>query len=413
MKKTLFALACAALTFSATAQVQVVKEAEKAMKSGKDYTVVYNMILPAMSNPETAKDAATYYIPGKAGFNQYDNLLGKRQLNMLPEGQEVVMANALIGGFDNFVKALPLDTVIDAKGKVKTKYSKDIINVITGHYNDFAAAGGDLYNAKDYDGAFRAWEIFVDLSQNPEPYGLKADKVQPDSIVNNFIMNAGVVASIAGKDKLAAETFKKGTIAEPENRTFWDYGLSEAIKISDPDLIYYFAAGGNKLFGKETTDFINNLINYYLQNEKYEDAIKYLDEAIAVQPEDAQYYALEGLIYDNKGDADRAAELYKKAVEIDPENGLANYNYGRSLAIQASKMDDDFTGTNAQYEKFKKDKLFPMFSESVKYLEKSYLTDKGDRENALQLLNRIYYLLEDEAGMKSVETRQAQLRDED
>ena len=39
MKKSMLFLACAAAAMSMSAQQQVVKDAEKAMKSGKDYTV--------------------------------------------------------------------------------------------------------------------------------------------------------------------------------------------------------------------------------------------------------------------------------------------------------------------------------------------------------------------------------------
>lgn len=107
MKKILFLMACASVGFSLSAQEAVVKEAEKAMKSGKPYTEVMTIIAPAQTNPETQNNVRVYYIPGKAGFKQYDELLGRNQLGMLKEGEDVIMATALLGGYDNFIKALP------------------------------------------------------------------------------------------------------------------------------------------------------------------------------------------------------------------------------------------------------------------------------------------------------------------
>ena len=79
MKKfSLLALAIAT-AFCASAQANILKEAERAMKDGKDAKDVVNVITPALTNPETARLAKTWYIPGKASFNQYDKMLGQRQ----------------------------------------------------------------------------------------------------------------------------------------------------------------------------------------------------------------------------------------------------------------------------------------------------------------------------------------------
>ena len=410
MKKTLFIVACTLASFTMGAQQQVVKDAEKAMKGGKPYTVVFEMIQPAMSDNTTAQEAITYYIPGKAGFNEYDNLLGKRQLGMgFKEGQdEVIMANALIGGYENYVKALPLDEVKDAKGKVKTKYTKEILGTIAGHYNDFASAGVDFYNAKDYENALKAWDIFVNLSENPENFGIKPDKVQPDTIVAGILFNSGIVASVNGDNKLAAEKFKSAVEKQGyENETAWEYGLSTAVQSSDADMIYFFATEGNKRYGKTNPTYINNLINYYVLNDKADEGIKFIEQAIAQQPDVAQYYALEGYLYGNKNDLEKSKELYYKALEIDPQNGLANYNLGRAIVIEASQMDDAYDGPN--YSQFKTTKLFPQLKEGAKYLEAAFEYDEPDREEILKILDNIYYLLEDEAGLNSVKQRQLDL----
>lgn len=405
MKKTLTILACAAAVMSMGAQQQVVKDAEKAMKSGKDFTVVAEMIAPAQSNPETAKDAAVYYIPGKAGFNQYDNMLGKRQLGMLKEGEEAVMAAALMAGYNNFVKALPLDTVVDAKGKVKTKYSKDIHNVISGHYNDFTQAGIDFYNNKDFKNAYDAWETFTYISENPAKFGMKPESVQPDSVVANFVMNAGLAAWQDGDNAKAARTFEKAAKKGYDKENVWQYGLATAIQSDQPEILYYFATEGNERFGDKDSQYINSLINFYLKAERYDEAIKYLENAIAQRPNASQYYALEGIIYESKENEEKAMELYKKAVTLDPNNGLANYYYGRGLSLEAGRLADAFEGTEAQFQKYYKTELLPRYEEAIKILEAAYDQDESNRSNTLNLLEQLYYVTNNEAGMDSVKER--------
>ncbi len=400
MKKSLLILAGAMAALSMSAQQTVVKDAEKAMKAKKPYTEVYQMILPAMSNPETEKDAAVYYIPGKAGFNQYDDLIVPQQLGRLKEGEDLIMATALMGGYDNFMKALPLDTVTDAKGKVKTKYSKDILNQVAGHYNDFTSAGVTFYNAKDYKNAYRAWNTFVDLSEDAARFGIKA---AADSVVANFLLNSGLAAWQDGDNALAARSFMKATQKGYDKETAWQYGLATAIQANDDEALQYFATTGNERYGAEDTQYINSLINYYLKAEKYDDAIRYLDAAIAQSPNNGQYYALEGIIYESKGDEPKAMELYKKAVELDPKNGLANYYYGRALSIEAGKLAD--ATSEADFQKVYRDELKPRYENAIKVLEIAYENDKNNRNNTLNLLEQLYYVTNDQAGMDSVKQR--------
>lgn len=393
-------MACAATALSMSAQQSVVKDAEKAMKSGKPYTEVYQMILPAMSNPETEKEAATYYIPGKAGFTQYDNLIAPQQFGRLKEGEDMVMAVALLGGYDNFVKALPLDSVTDAKGKVKTKYSKDIVNQIAGHYNDFTAIGVTFYNAKDYKNAYRAWNTFVELSENADRFGIKAAN---DSTVANFLLNSGLAAWQDGDNALATRSFMKAAKKGYDKETAWQYGLATAIQANDEEALQYFATTGNERYGAEDTQYINSLINYYLKSEKYDDAIRYLDAAIAQNPSNGQYYALEGIIYESKNDDAKAMDLYKKAVELDPTNGLANYYYGRALSIEAGKMAD--AAPEAEINQIYREQLKPRYDEAIKVLEIAYENDKNNRSNTLNLLEQLYYVTNNEEGMESVKQR--------
>lgn len=402
MKKALIILATGLIGFSASAQVDVLKEAERAMKGGKPYTEVLTIVTPAFTNAETKDQAQTYFIPGKAGFNQYDQLFGKRQLNMLPEGDEIVMATALLGGYDNYIKALPLDTVVDAKGKVKTKYSKDILKAIGGHYNDFSTAGIDFFNAKDFQNAYKSWDIFCKLTENADFYGIKPES---DEIVSNMMFNRALAAWQAENYPAAVNSFRDAIKHGYDKSEAYKYGMSVATLAEDNDALIEFATLGNKLFGSEDPEYINNIINYYLKTEKYDEAIKYLEDAIAEKPDYAQYYALEGIIYDNKEDLDKAAELYKKAISLDSENALGNFYLGRAIALKASKLEDAYNGDQMKYVEYKDKNISPLYKDAVSYLEKAYTLDKGNRDEILRLLDLIYYQLDDAAGQESVKNR--------
>lgn len=406
MKKSLFILACTVATFSMSAQLSVVKEAEKAMKGGKTYTEVNKIILPAQTNAETAEDAAVFYIPGKAAFNQYDKMLGLRQLHQLKNANDTItMGLLLLDGFENFKKALPLDSKPDAKGKIKPKYTKDMQNVLVGHLNDLTSEGANLYNHGKYKDAYKSWMTFIDVEENPDAYGVKHETVYPDSVVANFIMNAGLAAYQDGDLELAAKTFKRAAEKGYDKESFFKNGLSIAIQAKDPEIIYYFASKGNEKYGKTDPFYINNLINYFLENQKYDEALQYLENAAAENPDNAQYYVLEGMILDEKGDVEKAAEFYKKALSIEPTNGLANFQYGRSIYMLADKKDNDYSGSPAQYQAFKDSEIVPLYLDAIKYMEEAYKYDEFNRSKALTILEFLYYNTNNEEGMESVKQR--------
>lgn len=402
MKKILLLTACAAVGMSLSAQQAVVKEAEKAMKSGKPYTEVLTIITPAMTNPETRNFVDVYYIPGKAGFKQYDELLGRRQLGMLKDGEEETMSVALIGGYENFIKALPLDSLPDEKGKIKPKRSKDIKSTIAGHYNDFAQTGAAFWNNKQYNDAYKAWDIFIDLSLNPERFNVKA---YPDSIVADYMFNRGLAAWQAENLEAATRSFRQAVDKGYDKAEVFQYGIATAQGAKLYDDLMFFATEGNNRYGDQDSQYINQIINYYLQSEKYDEAIQYLDKAIAENPNNGQYYALEGIIFDNQGQLDKAIETYRKGINLDPTNGLANYYLGRALLLRAGNMSDNYSGDALKFDEYKTAELDPIFTEAVGYLETAYKSDANNRGEILKALEVGYYNLNDEAGMESVKQR--------
>ena len=348
-------------------------------------------------------EAKAYYNTGKTAIKKYDDLLGKMKLGMLKDGENLQMAQSLMEAYDNFMLVLPLDSMPDAKGKVKPKYSKDIKNQIAGHYTDFTDAGVFFYNAKDYKNAIRTWDTFVELSENPGRFDIQA---MPDSTVAMYIWNSGLAAYEDQNNALAAKKLVQAAKKGYNKETLYQYGLQFAQMAQDDDALVFFATEGDKLYGKKDPRYINNMINYFLKNEKYDDALSYLQQAIDIDPNNAQYYALQGIIYESKKDFPKAMELYKKANEMDPENSLASLYYGLGLVNEANQLGDAFNGSQAQYDAYNRNELMPRYRQAVDILEKAYLIpENGNRGLILNNLEQIYYLLNDQAGMESVKER--------
>ncbi|MDE5650805.1 MAG: tetratricopeptide repeat protein [Duncaniella sp.] len=403
MKKTCVLTLGLFAALSMSAQLNVVKDAEKAFKGADNYAAyqkAIEAITPAFSNPETDKQAQTYWIPGKAGFKVYDDMYAKKAI-----GQDVNlvdMGSALLDGYEYGMKALDVDSVADAKGKIKTKFSKDIVSQIVGHFQDFMTSGSSFWDSHDYAKAYKAWTIYLSIPQNPR-FGKSAPDALPDSTVAQFDYYRALSAWQAEMLPEAASAFDQLVKIGYNDPQAYDYAYSVAYQLKDEDRKLAYSQAGLDKFGTSNPVFLQRIVNSYIDAKNYAPAQKMLEEAIAADPNNGAYYLSLGVLYENQGDNEKAAEAYKKAVELDPNNSFANYYYGRMLVMQYDKLDQE-TGNMSQseYNKYNYENMRPLLLESIKYFEKAYELD-NENTDPLRYLKNIYYNLNDGENLKRVE----------
>lgn len=404
MKKHLV-LAAAALfagSMAVSAQMQVVKDAERAQKGGEAPAKVVEIITPAFTNPETAKLAQTYYIPGKAMFDEFDKLFGLKSLGRLGDGDGKKMADDLVQGYGYFIQALPLDSVANEKGKVKTKYSKDIVNTITGHVSDYNDAAITYWDLKNYKGAYDAWDIFLNLYET-EPF--KAKLTAPaDTVIAEVYFNQALAAWQADSLQNALNSFEKAREKGYSKKQLYDYALGVATGLKDNEATFKWAQLGNELYGKEDPNYLGYMINSYLQNKEFDKAFTTIDAAIASDPNNSQYYFVKGVLYDNMDKKADAKAMFAKAVELNGENVQALTQYGAALCQEAYALSDQAPTSVAESQAYFDQKIKPLFEEAAIYLEKAWQLD-NDNNDALRYLDNIYYNLRDEKKQAEIKQR--------
>ncbi len=388
---------------SMSAQLSVVKEAEKAFKGADTYAAyqkALQTITPAFTNPETDKMAQTYWIPGKAGFKLYDDMYLQKTI-----GKDVNlsdMGNALLDGYEYGMKALDLDSVADAKGKIKTKFSNEIVKQIVSNQNSFMTVGSAFWDAQDYAKAYKAWTIYLSLPENPR-FGKQAPKALPDSTVAQFDYYRALSAWQAKMLPEAAGAFDELVSLGYNDPQAYDYAYSVAYEMQDePRKLAYSKAGFEK-YGSQNPVFLQRVVNSYIDTKQYDTAMNMLKDAIASDPSNGAYYLSLGVLYENQ-DNPEALETYKKAVELDPNNAFANYYYGRSLLQKYDKL-DQATGemSQAEYNKYNAETMRPLLNEAIPYLEKAYELD-NDMTDPLRYLKNVYYITNDGDNLKRVES---------
>lgn len=405
MKKSIILCAVSLLGLSASAQLQVLKDAERSMKDKASMAKVIEVVTPAFTNPETKDMAQTYYIPGKAAFNEYDNLFSLKAFNRLPAGGQSTMGQNLVEGYEFFTKALSLDSVPDAKGKIKTKYSKDILSTLAGHYNDFNNNAIELYNSQEYPAAYKAWTIYLDMSYNPERY--KGINVPNDTLLSEITYNQGLAAYQAKDLKGSLEAFIKAKDRGYDKQQIYDFAISVAAELGDSATILALANEALPKYGKENPYYIQVIINDLLTKKDFVSARNAINDAIASDPNNAEYYVVLGVIYENEGNRKEAQGAYKKALELNGESEFANYYYGKSLCEDAYAASDKSPSDQNQIEEYFNTNIKPLFQEAAIYLEKANQINP-DNLDVLKYLENVYYNLKDEKMLEDVQNRRLQ-----
>lgn len=399
MKKTsLIALTlCAGM--AASAQTSLVKDAQKSFKPGKiTYEKWLETVKPAFTNPESQNDVLTYVVPAQKGYENFDYLF-----TLLRAGQKVDVAdmgNSIIQGYEFAVKALPLDSVPDAKGKVKTKHSKDLVKMVSGHYADYDNAARFLYNEKNWPAAYQAWDIYFAVPQNP--VFAKDVKVAPDSILAENAYLQGYVASQMQRNDDALRLFDKAISLGSKDKNLFNQAMYVAKVANQPEMMYAFAEKGYQALGTSDPIFFRLTIEGKLQAKKFDEAKALLDKGLAQDPKNPVYNIALGALYENQGDKKKALEYYRQAAAFDPTNGDAYYNIGRMLAEQSDAIAEN-TGANiseAKFRQLEQEQINPLRREAAQAFEKSY--ELSENSSALQYLKNIYYVLKDNANYMRV-----------
>ncbi len=405
MKKLGILGVCACIGLGAMAQEAVLKEAERTMKKGADYTEVVKAVTPAMSDPSTKDNAMTYYLPGKAAFNQFDQLLTKEALGQLDDAGKKTKADALLAGYEYMMKALPLDSVVDAKGKVKTKYSKDILNSIGGHYSDFYGAGIDLWGAQDYKKAYEAWNIYTSLPENPTFIAAKAIPQLPnDTVIAEVMYNQALAAWQFNDMPLSLKSFMNAKNHGYQKKQLYDYAIAVAAQDHNDDAIVELAQEAQTLYGDEDPNYMGYIINNYINKQQYKEAINMIDQAIANDPSNAQYHVIKGILLETEEIQGDPKPEYEKAVELDDHNAQALYNLGRVIYNEALNIYDAAPNDNEGFNKVFNNDFKPKMTQAIDLLERAYSANE-DQTDPLRLLENAYYMMNDDANMKATQAR--------
>ncbi len=413
MKKiAIILITVVAVAFHVTAQHQLLAQAKKDI-SGLTMTVdsynkAFNKFKPALTNDETRNRAETWALANRIKIELYDKYMDNRRVGKNIDVK--AMGHLLIDAYDYSINALHLDTihVLDKKGqpvidkktkrpKVRTKYSKDVVNRLVEHHNNYRIAGSELYNVKDWDGAYKAWDYYCQMAaRTDDPRWAKAD-----TVVAEVRYYQGIAAWQMTDTIDAVRLFSIARHSGYNHKEVYDYALVCLSDLGNEEEVVKLAWEAFLKFGTSDPQYIRILINSYLSREDFSGANDLLDDALEANPNDDELLNLKGLVIESKESIYEAFPYYQRCIELNDSNASGLFNVGRYFYNKAME-----TRQNSRlYGKKLADLVNPIYREALPYLEKSYAINPNNPE-LVNALRDIYYKLGEADKLQSIESAQ-------
>ena len=412
MKKVLFV---AALLIGATsmsfAQEKTVKEAKKiANGTNPDFAKAEELINQALVNPETKDLAETWDVAGFIQRRRSEEEMKNAYLRKPYDTLQVY--NSALNMCRYYFKCDELAQIPNEKGKIKNKYRKSNSATMLNERGNLINGGIQYYNTylgsqskEDGQKALDFFGTYVDFANHP--MFEKENLLQTDTILPTIAYYASMVATRLedypsvlkyapyAKDdkevgKFAMELESTALKAEGDTAK-WIASLQEGIQ-KYPDHQFFFG----------------NLIDYYSNSNKYDEALKFADNMLAKDPNNTFYLYVKGYLYHNmytvlrEKDAAQAAEalnkaieFYQKTTEIDPNYAEAYSNLGLVYCLQAQDFSEKAT-TDVNDPKYQQDQaaLKVFYEKARPCYEKARQLQPEKKELWLNGLYRVYYNLQ-------------------
>lgn len=277
-----------------------------------------------------------------------------------------------------FSKSLELDK--------KNRYRDDNIQNLRVLTTILGDQGIGYYEGQDFKNAYGSFSKILNVNDIVAEYSKNKPPMDTSSL-----KNAALCAQKAQLDSEALSIYEK----------IYDAGIKDVGILSSLGALY--KKSGDEAKAKsirtearelfpENQGILIDEINEMLADEKQEEAIGLLKEAIANEPDKAEYHFVMGTAKDKMKDYAGAQAAYEMAIEKNPEYFDAYFNLGAIYYNQAAdltkQMQELSIDANDEYDRLNK-QSGDLFKQSLPFLEKAHSINKTDI-NTLNALKEIY-----------------------
>ncbi|MDY2943701.1 MAG: tetratricopeptide repeat protein [Paludibacteraceae bacterium] len=397
MKKTLIMAALVLISAGCFAQKANVKKAKNlALQETPDFSGARAAINEALTNEETKDLADTWYTAGLIGYQELSKENEKTYLGQARDEKRA--GEAVVESFDYWMKAADLagQKVLDKKGNEvladKKTYALLQKKVLEYYKNqELVKYGIYLNDQRDFATAYGVFQRHLSIPELSLMQNEKLQKEMPkDSIYDQYKYYTAIFAIQAEMHPEAIAVLEEMKDGNYEAITVNQFLYQEYVNVQDTANYVRVLQDAVVRFPQEPW-FLQNLINHYIFSGQEQEAINYLDQAIAREPNVAQYHLIKGNLNENQKNYEAALADFDRALAIDPTMADAEAGKGRVYYNQAVKMNED-AALIADAKEYKKalEEMNAMFRQSLPFFEKAHELAPDNRDYMITLRG-LYY----------------------
>ena len=397
MKKTLIMAALVLISAGCFAQKANVKKAKNlALQETPDFSGARAAINEALTNEETKDLADTWYTAGLIGYQELSKENEKTYLGQARDEKRA--GEAVVESFDHWMKAADLagQKVLDKKGNEvladKKTYALLQKKVLEYYKNqELVKYGIYLNDQRDFATAYGVFQRHLSIPELSLMQNEKLQKEMPkDSIYDQYKYYTAIFAIQAEMHPEAIAVLEEMKDGNYEAITVNQFLYQEYVNVQDTANYVRVLQDAVVRFPQEPW-FLQNLINHYIFSGQEQEAINYLDQAIAREPNVAQYHLIKGNLNENQKNYEAALADFDRALAIDPTMADAEAGKGRVYYNQAVKMNED-AALIADAKEYKKalEEMNAMFRQSMPFFEKAHELAPDNRDYMITLRG-LYY----------------------
>ena len=379
------------------AQKANVKKAKNlALQETPDFSGARAAINEALSNDETKDLADTWYTAGLIGYQELSKENEKTYLGQARDEKRA--GEAVVESFDYWMKAADLagQKVLDKKGNEvladKKTYALLQKKVLEYYKNqELVKYGIYLNDQRDFATAYGVFQRHLSIPELSLMQNEKLQKEMPkDSIYDQYKYYTAIFAIQAEMHPEAIAVLEEMKDGNYEAITVNQFLYQEYVNVQDTANYVRVLQNAVVRFPQEPW-FLQNLINHYIFSGQEQEAINYLDQAIAREPNVAQYHLIKGNLNENQKNYEAALDDFDRALAIDPTMADAEAGKGRVYYNQAVKMNED-AALIADAKEYKKalEEMNAMFRQSMPFFEKAHELAPDNRDYMITLRG-LYY----------------------
>ena len=385
-------LAC----IGASAQKKNVDAAWKLVGKTDGLAESRKLIKEAMAHDKTKDQARTWFVAAMIEWGSYDADVRKREIN--PKDLSVKdadMTAKLLDGYRYLLKALPLDSLPDRKGRVKPKYSAQILAALDGKAYDLYHAGAISYAAKNYyPQAYDGFMAAASLATNPRM--IRAQRMLPDTLRREIYYYAGLSAYGGNEPRRALRAFNRaeelGKDSAPMylySMAIWEKFARDSISLRDEsrDSLLAISTRGYRRHGIREPEFLNRMTQIYISAGRTDSIRRILDRQVQLAPDEWLPLGLRGWVNESEGRMDAAVIDYKLAAEHPDMSAKMLMRGAHTLYRVAQAKKDLIKGTRKQRRQMSQDLIDVYLAPAANMARRA--KEKTDDTRELELIDNI------------------------